>query len=262
MRLSTFLLASFSIAVLVYLVVPILLIVPISLNADAYFAFPPDQYSFRWYQAFANDGQWLVALGRSFLVGIGAATLATVLGLLAAIGISRSSQWVEAIAVPFFMAPLIVPVVVFAAGSYFMLSSMRMTGTYLGMVVMHAVLGLPYVVLVVVSALKRFDRNLERAALVCGASPIRVLQRVTIPILLPSVATGALFAFITSFDEVVMGLFIAGQNWRTLPVMLFQGIELEVTPIITVVASLLLFVTIAILATFYFARRGSLVKIT
>lgn len=137
-----------------------------------------------------------------------------------------------------------------------------MTGTYFGMVVMHAVLGMPYVVLVVATALKRFDRNLERAALVCGASPTRVLQRVTIPILFPAVATGALFAFITSFDEVVVGLFIAGQNWRTLPVMLFQGIELEVTPIITVVASLLLFVTIFVLMLFYLARRRSLVRLT
>lgn len=240
-------LSTFSIIVLAFLIVPILVIVPISFNSGAYFRFPPEGYSLRWYSAFWSDPEWLVALGRSFAISAGAAALATIFGTLAAFALRRVHPATGGVLLAIFIAPLIVPVVVLAAGAYFMLSAFGLIGTYAGMVALHAVLGIPFVVLVVSAALKRFDPSLERAAQISGSGPVRVLTRVTIPILAPAIVTGALFAFVTSFDEVVVGLFIAGPHWRTLPIKLFLGIQLEVTPLITVVASLMIFFTVAVI---------------
>lgn len=244
-RIPKRILSTFSIFILAFLIIPILIIVPISLNSGAYFTFPPEGYSLRWYAAFWSDTEWLIALGRSFAISGGAAVIATVAGTAGAFGLRRLPRAAGSIVLAIFVAPLIVPVVVLAAGAYFMLSAFGLIGTYAGMVALHAVLGIPYAVLVVTAALQRFDPSLERAAQISGASPFRVITRVTVPILAPAIITGGLFAFVTSFDEVVVGLFIAGPQWRTLPIRLFLGIQLEVTPLITVVASLMVFFTIA-----------------
>jgi len=157
----------------------------------------------------------------------------------------------------FVLSPMVVPLIITACGLYFMLSYLRLIGTFVGLVIAHTALGVPFVVVVVSASLQGFDRSLERAAISLGASPVRTFFKVTAPIIAPGIFTGAIFAFITSFDEVVIALFLAGPRWRTLPVKMFEGIRFEVNPTITAVATLVLMLAVLVLITsIWLSMRG------
>jgi putative spermidine/putrescine transport system permease protein len=247
----------YCIGVIAFLIVPILFVIPMSFSASSYFEFPPPGLSLKWYKNFLSDKNWIATFEHSFYVGITSTFCATLLGTLASIGLVRGRFRGKEIIMAFILSPMVVPLIITACGMYFFLSYLRLIGTFIGLVVAHTALGVPFVVVVVSASLQGFDRTLERAAISLGASPLRTFLKITAPIVAPGIFSGAVFAFITSFDEVVIALFLAGPKWRTLPVKMFEGIRFEVNPTITAVATLVLMLAILVLLTSIFLSRRS-----
>ena len=252
------------ICVLIYLflIAPILVIIPLSFNAEPYFTFTtgmlnfdPAAYSLRWYQDILNNDQWLLAFKNSFIIGIFATLLASTLGTVAALGLSNARMPLRSAVMALLLSPMIVPVIISAAGMYFLYSAVGLSQTFLGLVLAHAVLGTPFVVVTVTATLSGFDRSLMRASASLGASPARTFFKVIMPLIAPGVISGALFAFITSFDEVVAVLFLSGPEQRTVPRQMWSGIREQISPTILAVATLLILVSILLLATLEFLRR-------
>jgi putative spermidine/putrescine transport system permease protein len=233
--------------VLVFLVAPILVIVPLSFSAGSFLHFPLPGLSLRWYADFFTSDLWLPALRNSLVVGVGAAALATLLGTLAAFGFWRARFAGRRILFALLLSPLVVPVVIVAVGVYFAFAPLGLADGRLGLMLAHAALGAPFVLVTVLSTLSGFDRNLLDAAANLGASPLVAFRRVALPIVFPGVFAGALFAFATSFDEVVVTLFLAGPDQVTLPRQMFTGIRENITPTIAAVATLLILFTTALL---------------
>ncbi len=250
--------------VLVFLMLPILVIVPLSFNAEPFFTFTegmlsldPDAFSLRWYQAIAQDQKWTLAIWNSFVVGIAAAILATGLGTLAAVGLASPWMPFKRLITALLLSPMIVPLIIIAAGMFFFYTSFNLVSTYPGLIIAHAALGVPFVIITVTATLTGFDRSLFSAGLSLGASPTKVFFDVVIPIIRPGVISGGLFAFVTSFDEVVLVLFLAGPEQRTIPRQMFSGLREQINPTILAVATLLVLLSIALLATLELLRRRS-----
>ena len=245
-----------------FLIAPLLVIIPLSFNAEPYFTFTegmlrldPDAYSLRWYAQVRADENWIRSMRNSFIIGCSATVLATALGTVAALGLSRERMpWRNAI-MAVLLSPMIVPVIISASGMYFFYSSMGLSQTYLGLILAHTVLGTPFVVITVTATLAGFDHSLTRASASLGASPSRTFFKVTVPIILPGVISGALFAFITSFDEVVAVLFLAGTEQRTVPRQMWAGIREQISPTILAVATLLILLSVMLLLMLEYLRR-------
>lgn len=191
---------------------------------------------------------WLSALKNSLIIGIGATTLATAFGTCAAIGLSRPQCPYPGVITALLMTPMIVPVIITAVASYFFYNQIGLTGSYLGLIIAHAILGAPFVIITVSAALRGFDPNQNLAAYSLGANPIRTFLSVTLPQILPSVIFGALFAFVTSLDEVIVVLFIADIDQVTLPRRMFSGIRENLDPTIAAVATVLIVESVGVLA--------------
>ncbi len=254
----------FCVLVFVFLIAPILVVVPLSFNAQPYFTFTegmlrldPDAYSLRWYTMVATSDAWLRALANSFLIGGSATALATALGTLAALGLSNPAMPARPLVMGLLISPMVTPVVISAAGMFFFYSTLGLTQTYLGLILAHAALGTPFVVITVTATLTGFDNNLLRAAASLGAGPWRSFRRVQLPIIAPGVASGALFAFATSFDEVVTVLFMGGLEQRTIPREMWAGIREQISPAILAVATLLIIFAVALMVTVEWLRRRS-----
>ena len=238
---------AFCAAVFFFLIAPILVVVPLSFNAEPYFTFTdgmlgldPDAWSLRWYEAVAGDEGWRRALVNSLVIGVAATVLATFLGVLAALGLASPAMPGRAVAMSLLISPMITPVIVSAAGMFFFYSSIGLAQTHLGLILAHAALGTPFVVITVTATLAGFDRNLTRAAASLGAGPWRAFRRVQLPLVLPGIVTGALFAFATSFDEVVTVLFMGGVEQRTVPREMWAGVREQISPAILAVATFLI----------------------
>lgn len=268
--------------VFVFLMAPIIILVPLSFNQEPYFSFTagmlsldPEAYSLRWYQDILNNGmtapdaivgwwsdmwnnaQWIKSVRNSFFVGTLATILATFLGTLAAIGLSRSEMPYRRAIMALLISPMIVPLVIIASGMFFTFSSIGLAKTYAGLIIAHAVLGIPFVIITVTATLSGFDDSLTRAAANMGASPARTFFKVQMPLILPGVVSGALFAFITSFDEVVVALQMADVNQRTIPRQMFSGIREQISPTILAVATILVIISIGLLTVVEMLRRRS-----
>lgn len=240
--------------VLLFLIAPVIVIVPLSFNAEPYFTFTPEMlslaregFSLRWYAEIFASAEWMQAIRTSLGVGFAATSIATVLGTLAALGLARPEMPARAAVTAFLISPLVVPVVIAASGMFFFYSDLRLTGTTAGLVIAHAALGAPFVVITVLAALAGHDPTLGRAAASLGADPATVFFRVTLPLILPGVVTGALFAFVTSFDEVVAVLFLGGPEQRTIPRQMWSGVRENMSPAILAVATLLIAVSALLL---------------
>jgi putative spermidine/putrescine transport system permease protein len=280
-------------AIFAFLVLPLLVIVPLSFNAEPYFSFTakmatldPEGYSLRWYDSLLTLGMeeptaprnahwwadvwanavWIDAAKKSLLIGFWATLLATALGTAAALGLSSTAMPWRRFITAALLSPMIVPIIVVATGLSFFYSSPcgmigydcgRLTSTTIGVVLAHAILGVPFVVISVTAALAGFDRSLSRAAESLGASPTKVFYRITAPLIMPGVVSGALFAFATSFDEVVAVLFIGGPQQQTIPRQMWSGIREQVSPAILAVATILVLISILMLATLEALRRRS-----
>jgi putative spermidine/putrescine transport system permease protein len=251
-------------AVLAFLILPILVIIPLSFNAEPFFTFTqgmlaldPDAYSLRWYAEVLTDDRWLLSIRNSFVIGIAAAILATVLGTVAAVGLSSPWMPFKRLITALLLSPMIVPLIIIAAGMFFFYTNFGLVGTYAGLIIAHAALGVPFVIITVTATLQGFDRTLFAAGLSLGASPIKVFWDVVIPLIRPGVISGGLFAFVTSFDEVVLVLFLAGPEQRTIPRQMFSGLREQINPSILAVATLLVVLSIALLVTLELLRRRS-----
>lgn len=284
--------------VLIFLVAPILIVIPLSFNAEPFFTFTakmlaldPEGYSLRWYDLLLtqpgvpndvprdgawwarvwSEAAWVNAAKSSLIIGIFSTLVATALGTLAALGLSRPEMPYRKAVMAILISPMIVPIIITATGLFFFYSDPcallspllgatacgRLTGSYAGVVLAHATLGIPFVIITVTATLSGFDRTLTRAAASLGAPPVTTFFKVTLPLILPGVISGALFAFVTSFDEVVVVLFIAAADQQTIPRQMWNGIREQISPAILAVATILVVLSIALLTAIELLRRRS-----
>ncbi|MDR3435540.1 ABC transporter permease [Telmatospirillum sp.] len=246
---------SSSVVVLFFLLAPILAIIPLSFSSGNFLTYPLPGFSLRWYEELLTSEKWLPALRNSMIVGISATILATILGTLAAMGLNRARFPFKPLVMALLLSPMIVPVVITAIGVYFFFAPLGLANSFAGLIIAHTVLGAPFVVITVSATLAHFDIGMARAAASLGAAPLTGFFRVVLPLIMPGVASGALFAFATSFDEVVVALMIAGPEQRTLPREMFSGIRESINPTITAVATVLILTSVVLLVCLEFLRR-------
>ena len=237
----------FCIGVLVFLLLPILVIMPLSFSDSSFLVYPIPGWSLKWYDNLFTSDEWLRAARNSFIVAPSATLIATVLGTLAAVGLARANFAFKGALMSVLIAPMVVPIVVVGVATYLFFAPLGLVDSYMGLIIVHAALGAPFVLTTVLATLQGFNQNLVRASLSLGADPLTTFFRVTLPVIAPGVVSGALFAFATSFDEVVVTLFLAGPEQVTLPRQMFTGIRENITPTIAAVATLLILFTTSLL---------------
>jgi len=233
--------------VLVFLIAPVVIIVIVSFSGADYLRFPPPSLSLRWYHRFLGIATWRQAIGVSTEVASLTMIFATLLGLLAALALVRGRFRAKGVIYAFLLSPAIVPTIITAIGLYFFFARLKVTGSILVMALGHTVLALPVVVIIMAATLQGFDIRLEQAALSLGASRFTALRRITLPLIVPGLLSAALFAFLTSFDELLIPLFLSGVEAQTLTVRVWNSLLLEVDPTIAAVSSFLIGVTTAVL---------------
>ena len=243
--------------VLLYLVFPILVVIPLSFSAGTYLSFPPPGFSLRWYANFFGRTDWLGAASLSLWVGAAVMLLATALGAPAALALVRSDFRGKSFLTGFIISPLIAPVIIVAIGIYFFYARLGLVGNPFALVIAHTALAVPFVVINVSATLQGFDERLEQAAMNLGATPWRTFWQVTFPIIRPGVLAGALFAFISSFDELVVALFVSGTSAVTLPRKMWESIRFEIDPTIAAVSTMLIVLTGVLFLSAELLRRRS-----
>ena len=247
-----------------FLITPIVVVMPLSFNAENFFTFTPEMlrldpagYSLKHYKDFFTNDDWQQAMWNSISIAPVATMLSVGFGTLAAIGLSDEHVPFRRAIMTILISPMIVPLIISAAGMYFFYSRLGLQGTYWGVVLAHAALGIPFVIITVTATLVGFDRSLTRAAANMGANPVTTFFRVQMPLILPGVISGGLFAFITSFDEVVVVLFVGSAGQKTLPWQMFTGLREQISPTILAVATMLVIISIMLLTTVEMLRRRS-----
>jgi len=246
-----------AVLVLIFLVLPIVVIVPLSFSDSTFLAYPIEGWSLQWYREMWNAPEWGRATRNSFIVAPAATLIATVLGTLAAMGLARNKFAAKGLITGLLISPMVVPIVVVGVSTYLYFARLGLNDSYLGLILVHAALGAPFVVTTVLATLQSFNLNLVKASLSLGASPLETFFRVTLPVIAPGVISGALFAFATSFDEVVVTLFLAGPEQVTLPRQMFTGIRENISPTIAAVATLLILFTTALMMTLEWLRGAA-----
>lgn len=241
--------------ILLFLITPVLVIMPLSFNANSFLLYPMSGFSLRWYEEFFGSATWTDALKNSLIISPLATLLAVVLGTLASIGLTRASFPGKALLVSVLISPMVVPVVISGVAIYLFFSPLGLSGSYLGLILAHAMLGVPFVITTVTATLQGFDFNLVRAAASLGVGPVGAFFKVTLPIVGPGIVSGALFAFATSFDEVVVTLFLASPEQQTLPRKMFSGIRDNISPTIAAAATILVLLATALLLVLEWQRR-------
>lgn len=262
-------------AIFIFLITPILVVLPLSFNAQDFFTFTPEMlrfdpegYSLKHYRDFFTNNEWQRSFKNSLIIAPIATIISVSLGTLAAIGLSQSHVPGRRAIMAILISPMIVPLIISATGMFFFYSQVgnwlestlgldkNFVG-YVKVILAHAVLGIPFVIITVTATLVGFDRSLTRAAANMGANPVTTFFRVQMPLILPGVISGGLFAFITSFDEVVVVLFVGSANQKTLPWQMFTGLREQISPTILAVATILVVISVALLATVEILRRRS-----
>ena len=254
----------YGLVVLFFLVVPLVVIIPLSFNATPYFTFTramlhlnPAGFSSQWYANFFTDGTWIHALRNSLIIAPTATLCATTLGTLAALGLTRPEMPFRTAVTSVLVLPMIVPLIITATALFFYFSALHIVDSYVGVIVAHTILGTPFVVITVTATLEGLDPQYYRAALGLGATPAQSFFKVVMPLVLPGIISGALFAFMTSFDEVVIVLFIAGPTQRTLPLQMWNNLRYTIDPTILAVATLILLLAVTLLGSLEWYRRRS-----
>ncbi len=247
--------------IFLFLIGPIIVIIPLSFNSEPYFTYPRAGDSWRWYNEIFGDGPqatlWQRSIVNSIIVGIFAALLATLLGTVAALGMTRAKFPFKGLVMAVLISPIIVPIVITAVSMFYFYAKVGLVSNLFGIILAHAALGAPYVVITVSATLVGFDQNLVRAGASLGAGPIRVFFVVTLPIILPGVVSGALFAFAASWDELVVVMFLASTEQHTVPRRMWSGIRELISPTITAAATMLIILSICLMATMEGLRRRS-----
>ena len=272
-RLGHYFYLGFCTFVLFFLVAPLIAVVPLSFTASAFLNFTPEMlaldpeaFSLRWYRMMIGDcsdptittvcsDKWKDGAANSLFIGVFATLLATILGTLAALGLSRPTMPYGKAIMALLISPMIVPLIITASGTFLFFSKLGLVGSFTGLILAHTILGIPFVVITVTATLVGFDHSLIRAASSLGGSPVRNFFQIMMPLILPGIISGALFAFITSFDEVVVMLFISGPETVTLPKQMWAGIRQEISPTILSVATVLVILSILLLTAVELLRR-------
>ncbi len=254
-KLARFGLVTVSLLVLLFLIIPVLVIIPLSFNSSSFLTYPMDGFSLRWYEELMSSEEWRQAFKNSFLIAPAATALAMIFGTLASVGLSRGNFRFKGVIMAFLISPMIVPLVIVAVGLYFFFAKLQLLNSYIGLVLAHAMLGVPFVVITVNATLQGFNTNLSRAAASLGAPPLTVFFKVVLPLIAPGVISGGLFAFATSFDEVVVTLFLSSPSQRTLPLQMFSGIRENISPNIAAVATIMVILSVLMLLTLEVLRR-------
>jgi putative spermidine/putrescine transport system permease protein len=243
--------------ILLFLILPVLVIIPLSFNSGTFLVYPLQGFSLRWYEEFFTASEWLRALKNSLIIAPAATVLAMTFGTLASIGLTRGEFRGKALLMGILISPMVVPVVIVAVASYLFFAPLGLGNSYISLILVHAVLGVPFVIITVTATLQGFNQNLVRAAASLGAPPLTAFFRVTLPLIAPGVISGALFAFATSFDEVVVTLFLAGPEQATIPRQMFSGIRENLSPTIAAAATLLIGFSVVMLLTLEWLRGRS-----
>ena len=257
-----------------FLMAPMFIIIPLSFSSSPFFeftremmTFDPEGYSLKWYKQMVGicsieattvcSNKWMLGTRNSFIIGILSTLLATGLGTVAALGLSRPHMPFKAAIMAILISPMIVPLIITAAGMFFFYSKLGLTHTYIGLILAHTALGTPFVVITVTATLTGFDTNLIRASQSLGGDTMTTFFKVIMPLILPGVISGALFAFITSFDEVVVVLFVGSVEQITIPRQMWAGLRQEISPVILCMATCLVLLSIALLTAVELLRRRS-----
>ncbi len=237
-----------------FIAFPIAIVFPLSFSEVSYLQFPPETLSLRWFEDFFSDPEWVRSILLSLRVGATTALFSTILGVLAATGLNRAEIKGKEYLMGYLISPLIVPLVVMAVGIYGLFAPWGLVGTPLGISLSHTVRALPYVIINVSAAYQTLDRNLEWAARNLGANPLETFRRITFPLIKPGIIGGAFFAFIVSYDEIVLSLFLSGVDATTLPIKMWEGIRMEMTPIIAAASSIIIMVYIILFAIYELSK--------
>jgi putative spermidine/putrescine transport system permease protein len=243
------------VAVAAYFILPTLVVIPMSFSSASTFQFPPKELSLRLYENFFTDPRWIGSLGNSFLVAVLSAVVATLVGTAAAIGLNNLTGRLSRFVRTLLMVSIVTPSIVLAVAVYISFLNWHITGTLLGYVLAHSAIGVPFVLVSVTSALGGFDPRLLRASASLGASPWRTFLRVTMPLIARGMVTGAIFAFVTSFDEVVIALFLRSPLFQTLPVQMYNSVTVEIDPTIAASSSLVVVAVTLVLLVPQLVRR-------
>lgn len=255
-RINSIALAASAILTLLFLALPILIVVPMSFSSAGTLQFPPPGFSLRWYQSFFGDPQWVESALNSLAIGAIASTISLVFGTCAAYALVRGSFMSRKALEANFMAPMVLPPVIIAVSLYIFYAKLGILGSYFGIITAHVVLTVPYVVLLMSLAIRAFDVRIEQIAMTLGASRLEMMVRILLPNILPNAAAAWLFAFVISFDEVVVTLFVSGSH-LTVPKRMFNQLVLQINPTITAIATILIFLSLVSVALALWLTRGT-----
>lgn len=240
-------LRGFAAAALAFLVLPIAIIVPLSFTSGVELVYPVPGFSLRWYDDFATRPEWLLSIKNSLIVGTGTAILSAALGTLAAVGLARLPRRLEAFMSGLMILPMVVPVVIIGVACFFFYAWLGIVGSYAGLILAHTTMAIPFVLIAVRSSLSGISSDYARAAASLGAPPHRVFARVTVPLILPGILSGALFGFAVSFDDVVVAMFLSGPQQITLPRQMFNGVRENISPTILAAATIMVAFSMALM---------------
>ncbi|MCX5839606.1 MAG: ABC transporter permease [Deltaproteobacteria bacterium] len=239
-----------------YIIIPIFIIIPISFSSSSYLQFPPDSFSLRWYKNYFTKEVWMAATWASLRVAALTSLFSTLLAIPTSIGLVRYKFPGKKILMGLIVSPLVVPTIIVAIGLYFFYADLKMIGSIPGLVLAHSLVAFPVVVVVLTASLKGLDVNLEYAAMNLGANPVRTFKEVTLPLIRPAILSGSLFAFIMSFDELIITMFICGRM-ITLPKRMWDSVREEIDPTIAAVSTMLIFLSLILLLIIELYRKRS-----
>jgi putative spermidine/putrescine transport system permease protein len=244
-----------SVLVLGYLVLPILVVLPLSFTSGELLVYPMPAWSLRWYREFTTAPIWTRSLWNSVVLAVVTTAVATTVGMLAALGLQSLRSRLKPVLYGVLALPLIIPHVMVAVALFYYYARLGLVGSFIGLVMAHTVLALPFVVITIAATLQGFDANLPRAAASLGASPLQAFRLVTLPLILPGVLSGAVFAFVTSFDELLVILFVGSPEQRTLPRQIWSGVSETMSPAVVAAAVVLIAVSLLLMAVVELLRR-------
>jgi putative spermidine/putrescine transport system permease protein len=249
-----------------FLIAPLFVILPLSFNAEQYIHFSekmlaldPDGFSLRWYKdmIWGTKNPWGLATKNSLIIAFFATIGSTILGTVAALGLSSRHMPYKAAFMALLISPMIVPLIISGTAIFFFMAKVGLAATHTGIILSHIILGTPFVVITVTATLSGFDHSVTRAAASLGSNPVNTFMKITLPLIIPGVISGALFAFVTSFDEVIVVLFLAGLENTTIPIQMWVGLREQLSPTILAVATCLIIMSTLILVSAELLRRRS-----
>ncbi|WP_199614364.1 ABC transporter permease [Paenibacillus alkalitolerans] len=247
----------FASMVLLFLMLPTFIVIPISFSSSRYMEFPPPGFSLQWYRSFLLDSQWMDAFYFSIKVGVSTMIISVILGTMAALSLARGKSKLNTLFYYLLLTPMIVPLIIIAVAVYNLFIRVNLQGSFAGIVIAHSIVATPYVITTVLGALRSFDIRIEQAAISLGAHPMKAFMMTTVPIIAPSLISGGLFAFVASFDELIISIFVSDTFSKTLPVKMWEGIRLEIDPTLAAIASILIVISVFLLLSVEFTKMIS-----